>query len=195
MQSQYNQSQSRRQEAGHFRRYHGYDYSRGACLFLSFNVEPKEDILGRVEAPGTLVHNEWGRLVEAKVAEIAARHAPLRVMKHVIMPNHAHLLVRIPPRMENPLVALGAFVSAFKQSTSMLLQYRIIKAGHKILGHVYRPTGGEPSLFAEKRYLLLSRQSEPDQSRRAGWLDLNANLAAMADKAVYARMEGGRLRW
>ncbi len=101
--------------AGHFRRFHGYDYSRGACLFLSFNVEPKEDILGRVEAPGTLVHNEWGRLVEAKVAE--------------------------------------------------------------------------------KRYLLLSRQSEPDQSRRAGWLDLNANLAAMADKAVYARMEGGRLRW
>jgi hypothetical protein len=72
---------------------------------------------------------------------------------------------------------------------------RIIKAGHKILGHVYRPTGGEPPLFAEKRYLLLSRQSEPDQSRRAGWLDLNANLAAMADKAVYARMEGGRLRW
>ena len=358
MQSQYNQSQSRREgqrqeayvrsapqscregqrsatrgsgsgskTAGHFRRYHGYDYSRGACLFLSFNVEPKEDILGRVEAPGTLVHNEWGRLVEAKVAEIAARHAPLRVMKHVIMPNHAHLLVRIPPRMENPLVALGAFFSAFKQSTSMLLQYRgrpgplwqeryhdficvsaesidaagtyidnnprkrwllsapdhpmrvlepldaprlppdiwwagagatellapeahvasfrlsrslpesqyktvvdcalraaeqgfaiastfispcerllfdalcatpgarIIKAGHKILGHVYRPTGGEPPLFAEKRYLLLSRQSEPDQSRRAGWLDLNANLAAMADKAVYARMEGGRLRW
>ena len=78
MQSQYNQSQPRRQEAGHFRRYHGYDYSRGACLFLSFNVEPKEDILGRVEAPGTLVLNEWGRLVDAKVAEIAARHAPLR---------------------------------------------------------------------------------------------------------------------
>ncbi len=140
MQSQYKQSQSCRQEAslrsttqscregqrsatrgsgsktaGHFRRFHGYDYSRGACLFLSFNVEPKEDILGRVEAPGALVHNEWGRLVEAKVAE--------------------------------------------------------------------------------KRYLLLSRQSEPDQSRRAGWLDLNANLAVLADKAVYARMEGGRLRW
>ncbi len=313
--------------AGHFRRFHGYDYSRGASLFLTFNVEPKEDILGRVEAPGILVHNEWGQLVEAKVSEIAARHSPLRVMSHVIMPNHAHLRVYIPPRMEKPLVALGAFISAFKQSTSMLLQHRgrpgplwqeryhdlicvsaeaidaadtyiannalkrwllsapdhpmrvlepldsprlppdiwwagagatellaadariasfrisrslpdslhqtaidcalravaqgfaiastfispgerrlydalsaqpdarIIKVGHKILGHVYRPTGGEPPLFAEKRYLLLSRQSAPDSGKRAGWLDLNAKLVEMADRAVYARFEGGRMRW
>lgn len=312
---------------GHFLRYSGYDYSRGASLFLTFNVEPKKDILGHVEPPGILVHSEWGRLVDAKVAEIAARHAPLRVMKHVIMPNHAHLRVYLPPGMEQPLVALGAFVSAFKQSTSLLLQHRgrpgplwqalyhdficvsaetidaadayidnnpakrwlleapdhpmkvaepltaprlppdiwwagagatgllapgekiaafrlsrslppelwptaidcakraaaqgftiastfispceralfdalaatpgarMIKAGHKMLGLVYRPTGGEPPLFVERRLLLLSRQSEPDQSRRAGWLDLNANLAALADRAVYARIEGGRLRW
>ncbi len=247
-------------------------------------------------------------------------------MSHVIMPNHAHLRVYIPPRMDKPLVALGAFVSAFKQSTSMLLRYRgrssplwqeryhdiicvsaesidaadtyiannplkrwllmapdhpmrvfepldaprlppdiwwagagatdlleakmkiasfrlsrslpeslhqtaidcalravaqgyaiastfispcekalfealvshpqarIIKAGHKILGHVYRPTGQEPPLFAERRYLLLSRQSNPGGNRREGWLDLNANLAEMADRAVYARVESGRLK-
>ncbi|MBP5543884.1 MAG: transposase [Kiritimatiellae bacterium] len=314
-------------EAGHFRRFRGYDYSRGASLFLTFNVEPKQDILGRIEAPGVLVHNEWGRLVDEKVAEIAARHAPLRVMKHVIMPNHAHLRVFIPPGMDKPLMALGAFVSAFKQSTSLLLRHRgrpgplwqeryhdficisaetidaadayidnnarkrwlleapdrpmkvaepltaprlppdiwwagvgatglldsetkiaafrlsrslpqslwqkvidcarraaaqgyaiastfispcervlfaalaadsgarMIKAGHKMLGCVYRPVGGEPTLFAERRLLLLSRQSEPDKSRRAGWLDLNANLAAIADRAVYARIEGGKLKW
>lgn len=313
--------------AGHFRRYHGYDYSRGASLFLTFNVQPKEDIFGHVEKPGVLVHNEWGRLVDAKVAEIAARYAPLRVMRHVIMPNHAHLRVHIPPGVSQPLVLLGSFVSAFKRSTSMLLQRRgrpgplwqeryhdflcvsaesidaadayidnnptkrclleapdrpmrvlepldsprlppgiwwagvgatemldpgakiasfrisrkvpesmhptvidcalravgqgfaiastfispgerrlfdelvahpgarILKAGHKMLGAVYRPTGGEPPLFAARRYMLLSRQSEPDKSRRAGWIDLNDNLAAMATKPVYARFEGGRLRW
>ena len=313
--------------AGHFRRYHGYDYSRGASLFLTFNVEPKVDILGHVEAPGVLVHNEWGRLVDSKVAEIATRYAPLRVMRHVIMPNHAHLRVHIPPGVAEPLLLLGSFVSAFKRSTSMLLQHRgrpgplwqeryhdflcisresidaadayidnnalkrwlmeapdrpmrvlepldsprlppdiwwagtgavemlepggkiaafrisrtvpdamyqtvvdcalraveqgwaiastfispgerhlfaalvahprarILKAGHKMLGAVYRPTGDEPPLFAARRYFLLSRQSEPDQSRRAGWLDLNANLAHLADRAVYARWEGGRLRW
>jgi len=60
---------------------------------------------------------------------------------------------------------------------------------------VHRPTGREPRLFADRRYLLLSRQSEPGKSRRQGWLDLNDNLAHIADKAVYARMEGGRLRW
>ena len=312
---------------GHFRRYRAYDYSRGASLFLTFNVEPKRDILGRIDPPGVLVHNEWGRLVDARVGEIAARHAPLRVMSHVIMPNHAHLRVYLPPGIDKPLVRLGAFVSAFKQSTSMLLQHRgrpgplwqelyhdflcvtaetidtadeyiannplkrwlleapdkpmrvveplsstrlppdiwwaaagavelvapdskiasfrvsrsvpqsrfgtvvecairalnqgfaiastfispgeralldalaatpgarMVKAGHKILGLVHRPTGREPRLFADRRYLLLSRQSEPGKSRRQGWLDLNDNLAHIADKAVYARMEGGRLRW
>lgn len=312
---------------GHFLRFRGYDYSRGASLFITFNVAPKQDILGRIEPPGALVLNEWGRLVDAKVAEIAARHAPLRVMKHVIMPNHAHFRVFIPPGMDKPLVALGAFVSAFKQSTSSLLQHRgrsgplwqelyhdsicvsagtidaadayiennplkrwlleapdhpmkvaepltslrlppdiwwagvgatrlieprgkiaafrlsrslpqslwqsaidcakraaaqgftiastfispceralfdalavtpgacMIKAGHKMLGLIYRPTNSEPPLFAERRLLLLSRQSEPDQSRRAGWLDLNANLSAIADRAVYARVEGGKLKW
>ncbi len=202
--------------AGHFRRYHGYDYSRGAALFLTFNVEPKEDILGNIEAPGILVHNEWGRLVDAKVGEIALRHLPLRVMSHVIMPNHAHMRVYLPPGVARPLVVLGDFVSAFKRSTSLLLQHRgspgplweelyhalaekpgarIVKAGHKMLGSVYRPTRAEPPLFPEGRLLLLSRQTDPGQSRRAGWLDLNADLAAMADRAVYARVEGGRLRW
>ena len=312
--------------AGHFRRFHGYDYSRGASLFLTFNVEPKADILGHVEAPGILVHNEWGRLVDSKVAEVAARYAPLRIMRHVIMPNHAHLRIYIPPGVPRPLVLLGSFVSAFKRSTSMLLQNRgrlgplwqeryhdflcvsaesidtadayiannpvkrwpmtapdhpmrvfepldsprlplgiwwagagatdmmdpgrkivafrisrkvpesmfqavidrairaadqgwsiastfispgerclfaalaahpgarILKAGHKMLGAVYRPTGGEPPLFAEGRYLLLSRQSEPEKSRRAGWLDLNANLADLADYAVYVRECGAGIR-
>ena len=110
--------------AGHFRRYRGYDYGRGAALFLTFNVEPKADIVGRIEAPGVLVLGEWGRLVDAKVAEIARRHAPIRVMRHVIMPNHAHLRVYVPPGLPKPLVALGDFGSAFKRSTSLLLQHR-----------------------------------------------------------------------
>ena len=314
--------------AGHFRRFHGYDYSRGAALFLSFNVEPKEDILGSVVAPGVLVHNEWGRLVDAKVGEIAQRCMPLHVMRHVIMPNHAHIRVYIPPGVSRPLVLLGKFVSAFKNSTSMLLQHRgrpgplwqekyhdficlsaeiidladgyidnnprkrwllmnpdhpmrveeplqaerlplgnwwagvgamellghgkqlasfrlsrslpeswydtviacalraveagfaiastfispcerrlfdalvacpkarIVKAGHKILGCVYRPVGDEPRLFAEGRYLLLSRQANPVDFRRQGWLNINADIATMADRAVYARVgENGRLVW
>ena len=318
---------SRDPAAGHFRRYHGYDYSRGASLFFTFNVEPKVDLLGSVVAPGILVHNEWGRLVDAKVGEIAFRHAPLRVMRHVIMPNHAHLRVYLPPGVSRPLVVLGGFVSAFKRATSLLLQHRglpgplwqeryhdlicvsaemidtadayidnnprkrwllsapdrpmrvqepfaaprlppdawwaavgatglldpgsriaafrlsrslpenrhsavidcalravdqgyaiastfispcerrlfdalaerpgarIVKAGHRLLGAVHRPTGAETPLFAEGRLLLLSRQTDPGRSRRAGWLDLNADLAALADRAVYARIEGGRLRW
>lgn len=72
---------------------------------------------------------------------------------------------------------------------------RIVKAGHKMLGVVHHPTGGEPPLFAERRLLLLSRQTHPGKSRRDGWLDLNADLAGLADRAVYARIEAGRLRW
>lgn len=93
-------------------------------------------------------------------------------MRHVIMPNHAHFRVYIPPNTPRPLVLLGKFVSAFKNSTSMLLQYR-----------------GRPGPFTP-----LHRN--PAETRREGWLDLNANLAEIADKAVYARIGvGGRLEW
>ncbi len=232
--------------AGHFRRYHGYDYSRGAALLLSFNVEPEEDILGSIVAPGVLVHNEWGRLVD----DVADGYIDNNPRKRWLLMSPDH-----PMRVEEPLegerlpsgnwwagvgalelLGRGERLASFRLSRSLPEAWydtviacalravaagyaiastfispcerrlfdalvacpkaRIVKAGHKILGCVYKPVGDEPRLFAEGRYLLLSRQANPVDSRRQGWLDINADIAVMADRAVYARVgEGGRLAW
>lgn len=320
--------------AGHTRRYHDYDYRRGAAMFITFNVEPKEDILGHIEAPGILVPNEWGRMVEQKLLETAAKYPEITLHKYVIMPNHAHLRLYLHPNLPDPLHTLGGFIRSFKMSSRMALtalghtgplwqkayydlvcvaremfmsadryidnnarkrfllsspdrpmrvieplmserlppdiwwsgvgavellspeqriasfrlsrslqsthynkviqcalravkagyaiastfispcertllqalaetpNARVIKAGHKMLEFVYRPTGFETQLFAENRLLLLSRQSDPDDTRRKGWVDLNENIAAIAragrvGRAVYARVErpGGPILW
>ena len=312
--------------AGHFRRYHGYDYSRGAALFLTISLDPKRSILGRVDPGGVLVLNEWGRAVERTLFETAAAMPEIVLHRHVVMPNHVHLRIYLRPGLPQPLKTLGSFIRHFKLSSrsalaafghegplwqegyhdvlclsremfeaadlyiennprkwwllmapdrpmrvvepichgrldaatwwagvgeTSLLERRIaafrlsrrldaaqghtaiecalraadqgwvvastfvspcerellaalsrqpgacaLRLGHKELGGVYRPAGHETALFAEGRLLLLSRQTDPAASARAGWLGLNADAVAISDKAVYARPgQGGALLW
>jgi len=38
-----------KREIKRFRRYRGYDYSRGAVVFASFHLEPRQPLFGRKE--------------------------------------------------------------------------------------------------------------------------------------------------
>lgn len=46
----------------HYTRFHDYDYSRGAAMFLTFTLEPRRPLLGRKALgdrhPGELLQND-----------------------------------------------------------------------------------------------------------------------------------------
>lgn len=101
--------------AGHFRRFKGYDYSRGAALLVTFGVKGRPPVFGRVTEGGRLDPSPVGLAAAETLAREAARPSGVELMKSVIMPDHVHLRFYIQPGLEEPLAKLAAFVRNFKR--------------------------------------------------------------------------------
>ena len=128
----------------HHRRYAGYDYSRGASLFITVATEPRRLVFGSVEQGGAMALAPYGAIVEASLKEAGEHFGGISLVKHVVMPDHVHFRLVVAPGQPNPIRLIGSFVGRFKQ----LSQWRISKVGG-------------PRLIWEKGYhdhLCLSRE-------------------------------------
>jgi len=101
--------------AGHYRRFKGYDYSRGAVVFVTFAVAGRRPVFGRITEGGWLEHTPVGLAAVETLAKEALRPSGTELMKSVIMPDHVHLRLRLKPGLEEPLAKLAAFVRNFKR--------------------------------------------------------------------------------
>ena len=93
----------------HYQRFHGYDYSRGAAMFLTFALEPRRPLLGQVEG-AEVVLSPAGEAVWAELRRESARRPGIVLRTAVVMPDHVHVRVQILPNLDDPLKALGRFV-------------------------------------------------------------------------------------
>ena len=102
-----------------YRRFHGYDYGRGARLFLTTGLAEREPVLGRVEwvdGGGTrVVLSEAGEAVQRALLETPRFVPAVALERYVIMPDHVHLLVRLWAGDAAPLKTLGRFMAGFKR--------------------------------------------------------------------------------
>ena len=98
-----------------FRRYHGYDYSRGAAVFLSFHLEPRICVLGNVTPDGIMHLSEAGRILEDTVLQENERNKHISVMCYQIMPEHLHLRIYLHPKLNKPIDEMGHFVQNIKR--------------------------------------------------------------------------------
>ena len=103
----------------YYRRYHGYDYSRGATLFITLSTEPRTSLFGRVKN-ATVVLTDLGRLVLEAIEAIPRFNPGISLFEHVLMPDHLHMMLRLAPGLGNPLQTLGAAMRRFKTYTSTL---------------------------------------------------------------------------
>ena len=103
----------------YYRRYHGYDYSRGASLFITISTDPRRALFGRVEN-AAVVLSELGRLVLESVEAIPRFNPGIALFEHVLMPDHLHMNLRIQPGLAEPLQVLGAAMRRFKTYTTTL---------------------------------------------------------------------------
>ena len=99
-----------------FRRYHGYDYSRGAVLFITFGLLRRQPVFGHV-VDDKVIYSPAGLAALETLQREMLRNPDLTVYSFVIMPDHVHLRIHIRPGAREPLVAIGRFVNNFKRWT------------------------------------------------------------------------------
>ena len=92
-----------------FRRFKGYDYSRGAAVFITFHLEPRKPLFGRISG-GKVQYSPAGEIARRVIMKERIRTPLVQLKRHVIMPDHIHLRVYLPPGQNEPLKMLGRFV-------------------------------------------------------------------------------------
>lgn len=100
-----------------FRRYQGYDYSRGAVFFITFGLEPRRPLFGTISGD-KVIHSQLGIAALETLNREMPRNPSLALYSSVIMPDHVHLRLYARPGMDAPLTAVGAFVGNFKRWTT-----------------------------------------------------------------------------
>ncbi len=99
-----------------FHRYRGYDYSRGAAMFITFHLEPRIPVFGKV-VDGRMAYSEVGMIARRVLARERDRTPDVQLKRSIIMPEHVHLRLYLRPRQDEPLRNLGRFVYNFKAWT------------------------------------------------------------------------------
>lgn len=107
-----------------YRRFPFYDYSRGAALFITVSTSPRGNLFGRVvEAKMEL--SPLGAEVLESIEAIPRFNPGFALHGHVVMPDHVHFNLWLPPRLPEPVKALGTAIRRFKTWTSTLARKQL----------------------------------------------------------------------
>lgn len=99
-----------------YRRFHGYDYSRGASIFVTFAVKGRLPLFGRVEGDKVVLSSAGKAALEAILFENRRPGRRVWAASFVVMPDHIHIrLVLEPDSGEEPLRHVGQFVNNVKR--------------------------------------------------------------------------------
>ena len=104
--------QLRSRSAGHFRRFQGYDYSRGAAMFITIVVEPRRPLFGAIR-DAKLVKTSLGEAVARRLQEIGGQPG-IRLFNSVVMTDHVHFQLHLRAGQSEPLTVLGRAIGRFK---------------------------------------------------------------------------------
>lgn len=108
-------------EIKRYRRFHGYDYSRGASLFITIVTSPRRPWFGRIR-DARVELTGLGKAVDESIRFTLSRIRGLRLQRHIVMPDHVHVRVYLAPGLEEPLKVLGSFANRMKSWTSKLFR-------------------------------------------------------------------------
>lgn len=101
-----------KKEIHRFRRFHGYDYSRGAALFITIVTHPRRRLFGEI-VNAKLRKTQLGLAVERRFGEMG-QMSGIRLFNFVVMPDHVHAQLHLRAGLSEPLVTLGRAIGAFK---------------------------------------------------------------------------------
>ena len=75
----------------------GYDYSQNGVYFVTICTESRKQMFGDISTnmPPIMELNPLGLILQNAIIEIPSHQNEVRILAHVIMPNHIHLLLEI----------------------------------------------------------------------------------------------------
>ena len=110
--------------AGHFRRFPGYDYSRGGSIFITATLAERRPLFGRVVRDHVDL-SPAGEILKSQIVRVARELNGLTIRSGVIMPDHLHLRLTFAPGLASAVRDIGSFVGRIKQYS----HYEIKSAG------------------------------------------------------------------
>lgn len=103
-----------------------FDYSAGGVFCVTICTKEKAKLFGYVDVASAAMHlSELGALVQAQIDRIPQAYPGTILWNRVVMPNHLHILLQIPP--EAP-VSLFSVVRGTKSLVTRTIGYSIWQA-------------------------------------------------------------------
>ena len=138
-------------EIKRYRRYKGWDYAKGASLFITIATAPRRALFGVVR-DGVVVLSALGEKVKEALEAIPLLNPGILLFGYVVMPDHVHFNCALLPGLAEPLKVLGNAIRRFKNYTTKLAKHSLaIKSSGLGLGKASsfdgRAEGDEASRF------------------------------------------------
>ena len=152
----------------------GYDYSQPGCYFVTICSRDREHLFGCVVGADVLIGphvqlSEVGAIVEQTISQIPS------VDKYIVMPNHVHILLRLPVANNGPMGT-----SAPTQSVPWIVRY-LKRTVTMACGKTVWQRGYHDHII----------RSEADYLRI--WDYIDTNPAKWREDCYYCQAEGGDL--
>lgn len=106
-------------EIKRYRRYKGWDYAKGASLFITIATAPRRALFGVVR-DGVVVLSALGEKVKEALEAIPLLNPGILLFGYVVMPDHVHFNCALLPGLAEPLKVLGNAIRRFKNYTTAL---------------------------------------------------------------------------
>ena len=115
-------------EIKRYRRFQGWDYSRGASLFITISTSPRRAIFGQVVG-GEMKLSPLGEKALFSLESMPRYNPGLLLFGRVVMPDHIHFNCHIEAGLEEPLKFLGNAVRRFKNHISKVARAQFATSG------------------------------------------------------------------
>lgn len=109
----------KRGEIRRYRRFTGWDYAKGASLFITIATAPRRSLFGKV-VNGAVRLSPLGEKVKEAIEAMPRLNRGLLLFGHVVMPDHVHFCCALVAGLNEPLKTLGGAIRRFKNYTTKL---------------------------------------------------------------------------
>ena len=96
-----------------YRRFKGWDYAKGASLFITIATAPRRALFGKVRGDAVAL-SPLGKTVKEALEAIPRLNPGILLFGHVVMPDHVHFNCALLPGLREPLKVLGNAIRRFK---------------------------------------------------------------------------------